>query len=330
LGLLPEGLRDKLERALEICMKDEAGLGLAVHWIQQALITAYEDNCPLRPAKNWRKSLKWTSELKSLRREIRRLFNRCRADKKSNSWKLYREAQRRYRKEVRKASKETWRTFCSSVNDIPRLARLHRALSRDPKTRLGSLVAPTGQCMQSEGETLDLLLATHFPDSAAVEGGAIPAAACHATCVDWRVAVGIITYRRVEWATDSFAPYKSLGKDGIFPALMQEGWEILIPYLVRIFCACLMTGYVPALWHQDKVVFIPKPSRSSYCGPRDFRLISLTLFLLKTMERLVDRFLRDENLALQPLHPNQHAYQAGKSEEMALHQLVVWVRKALD
>jgi len=179
-------------------MEDKAGLEFAVHWIQQALITTYEDNCPLRPAKNGRKSLKWTSELESLRREVRRLFNRCRADNKSTSWELYREAQRRYRKEVRKASKETWRTLCSSVNDLPRLARLHRALSRDPKTRLGSLVAPTRQCTQSEGETLDLLLATHFPDSAAVEGGVVPATACRATRVDWRVAARIISYHRVE------------------------------------------------------------------------------------------------------------------------------------
>ena len=140
----------------------------------------------------------------------------------------------------------------------------------------------------------------------------------------------IITHRRVEWAIESFAPYKSPGMDGIFPALLQEGRGVLIPYLVKIFRACLVTGYVPVVWRHVKVVFIPKPGRSSYCGPRDFRPISLTSFLLKTMERLVDRFLRDEILALQPLHPNQHAYQAGKSVEMALHQLVVWVEKALD
>ena len=30
------------------------------------------------------------------------------------------------------------------------------------------------------------------------------------------------------------------------------------------------------------------------------------------------------------LHPNQHTYQAGKSVEMALHQLIAWVEKALD
>jgi hypothetical protein len=29
-------------------MKNEAGLGLAIHWVQQKLISAYDDNCPLR------------------------------------------------------------------------------------------------------------------------------------------------------------------------------------------------------------------------------------------------------------------------------------------
>ena len=103
-----EGLREKLERDPQINMKYEAGLGLAVHCVQQALIYAYENNCPLIPVTNVRKSLK------SLRREVRRLFNRCRAYN-SCSWELYRETQWRYRKEVRKASKETWRTFCNPL-----------------------------------------------------------------------------------------------------------------------------------------------------------------------------------------------------------------------
>jgi hypothetical protein len=144
------------------------------------------------------------------------------------------------------------------------------------------------------------------------------------------VAVRIVTYRRVEWAIDSFAPYKSPGVDGIFPALLQEGQEVLIPYLIKIFRPCLATGYVMTAWRQFKVVFIPKPGRNSYCGPKDFRPISFTSFLLKTLERLVDRFLRDEILVSKPLHPNQHAYQAGKSVETALHQLVVQDEKDLD
>jgi hypothetical protein len=62
-------------------------------------------------------------------------------------------------------SKQAWRTFCSSVKDLRRSARLDRALSRDPKIRLGSLVATSGGRTKFETETLDLLLATHFPNS---------------------------------------------------------------------------------------------------------------------------------------------------------------------
>ena len=107
------------------------------------------------------------------------------------------------------------------------------------------------------------------------------------------MAARIITNGRVEWAIGSFALYKSPGMDGVFPAVLQEGREVLIPYLIRIFRACLATGYIPALWRQAKVVFITKPGGSSYCRPRDFRPISLASFILKTMERLVERFLRD-------------------------------------
>jgi hypothetical protein len=309
---------------------NEAGLGLAINWLQHALITAYENNCPLRPVKPVRNSLIWTARLESLRKRVRRLFNKSRRDQNPHSWVLYREAQRVYRKEVRRASKETWRAFCSSINDLPKAARLHRALSKDPKVWFGSLVSPSGERTQSERETLDLLLHTHFSYLRAVEEREATVFAGRAARLDWQVATKVVTYRRVVWAIDSFAPYKSPGMDGIFPALLQEGRGVLVPYLVRIFRTCLATGYVPPAWCQVKVVFIPKPGRDSYGRPKDYRPISLTSFLLKTMERLVDRFLRDEILVSLPLHPNQHAYQTGKSAETALHQLVVRIEKALD
>jgi hypothetical protein len=44
----------------------------------------------------------------------------------------------------------------------------------------------------------------------------------------------------------------------------------------------------------------------------------------------VDRYLRDGALVVKPPHPNQHAYQAGKSVAKTLHQLVVRMEQALD
>jgi len=127
----------------------------------------------------------------------------------------------------------------------------------------------------TQAETLELLLATHFPNLVVTEREVVPANARCAKCLDRQVAVRVVTYKRVEWAIATYAPYKSPGMDGIFPDMFQEGQRILVPYPVKIFCVCLATGYVPAIWCQVKVVFIPKPSRNSYGGPRDITPISL-------------------------------------------------------
>jgi hypothetical protein len=77
-------------------------------------------------------------------------------------------------------------------------------------------------------------------------------------------------------------------------ALLQEEWRIVVRYLVKICCACLVTGCDPAMWVQVKVVSIPKSGSNYFSGHRDFRPISLRLFLLNTL-RTGDanlRFLR--------------------------------------
>ena len=81
-------------------MNDEARLGFAVHLVQQALITTYKDIFLSDLLGKVKKSLRWTSELESLRREVRQLFNRRQADNNSSSWELYRrlngDIERRY------------------------------------------------------------------------------------------------------------------------------------------------------------------------------------------------------------------------------------------
>ena len=77
-------------------------------------------------------------------------------------------------------------------------------------------MAHSGGRTRSEGETLELLLTTHFSNSGVTQEEAAPAADLLARCSDWRLATRLVTYKKVEWAIDSFAPYKSPGVDGIF------------------------------------------------------------------------------------------------------------------
>jgi len=61
-------------------VNNEAGLGLAIHWVEQAIISAYKDNCPRRPVKTSRKYLKCAVVFES-RRRVRWFFSKCRPDK---------------------------------------------------------------------------------------------------------------------------------------------------------------------------------------------------------------------------------------------------------
>ncbi|CAB0043553.1 unnamed protein product [Trichogramma brassicae] len=88
--------------------------------------------------------------------------------------------------------------------------------------------------------------------------------------------------------------------------------------------------FIPLEWRTAKVVFIPKASRVQHVTVKDFRPISLTSFVLKTLEKVVDRYLRDRILQTRPLHPNQHAYRAGYSTESALHAAVAKIEARLE
>ncbi|RVE40858.1 hypothetical protein evm_014493 [Chilo suppressalis] len=120
------------------------------------------------------------------------------------------------------------------------------------------------------------------------------------------------------------------GLDGIFPGLLQWCEESILEHLLRIYTGCLAYRYIPTKWREVKVIFIPKPGKSDYTQPKAFRPISLTSFLLKVLERMCDRYLRDNALKRVPLHANQHAYSMGKSTESALHSVVRQIERGLS
>ena len=92
---------------------------------------------------------------------------------------------------------------------------------------------------------MDVLLRTHFP-------GSIPPVISEehpewkrASREDWMYSRGIITYNAVLWAVKTFQPYKSPGTDKIFPAMLQESTELVIPRLLSLFGRSLATGMIP-------------------------------------------------------------------------------------
>jgi hypothetical protein len=71
-------------------------------------------------------------------------------------------------------------------------------------------------------------------------------------------------------------PFKSVGTDGIVPAVLQQGAEHIVPQLCHIFTASMALGLIPTAWRQVKVIFIPKPGKLDYTEAKAYCPISLS------------------------------------------------------
>jgi hypothetical protein len=115
------------------------------------------------------------------------------------------------------------------------------------------------------------------------------ASALRARRSDSRMAASIVSYRRVEWAIDSFAHTKVQEWSAYSRPCYKDGELLSLTGSKFSVPTCLLATYQPCGVRLRKC-FMPKPSRYSHRVRRDFRPISLTPFLLNTMERLVDRY----------------------------------------
>jgi hypothetical protein len=81
-------------------------------------------------------------------------------------------------------------------------------------------------------------------------------------------------------------------------------------------------------WRHIRVVYIPKPGKP-LPQAKSLRPITLMSFILKTLEKLLDRHITDGVLVEKALHQNQFAYRAGMSTETALFQVAQRLEKSL-
>ena len=145
----------------------------------------------------------------------------------------------------------------------------------------------------------------------------------------WAVSRRVVSYNKLKWALFSFQPYKSPGMDGIMPIMLKQGFELLAGKLLMLLQASLALCYIPVSWRHTRVVFIPKPGKS-LTQAKSLRPISLTSFILKILEKIIDKHTRGGVMVEKPLHQNQYAYRAGMSTKTALFQVVKSLEKCLE
>jgi len=218
---------------------------------------------------------------------------------------------------LRQAKRESWRRHCEEIEKPPECARFHRIISTAEQSAISSIHLENGDYNMTEKGTLEELLWVHIPSSEIIlepsggwDGLDLEFPKWSGSREDWALSKRVISYDKLKWVVFSFQSYKSTGKEGIMHIRLQQGFELLAGKFLMLLRASLALGYNPISWRHTRVVFIPKPGKP-LTQAKSLCPISLMSFILKILEKLLDRHIRGGVLVEKPLHQNQLAYTAG-------------------
>ena len=79
------------------------------------------------------------------------------------------------------------------------------------------------------------------------------------------------------------------------------------------FSSILRISYATSAWKEGTGISLPKPRKESYFEPKSFRMITLTSFQLKWLERLILYHVNEDNNVQAKLSASQYEFRVGVS-----------------
>ena len=270
----------------------------------------------------------WNEDCEETRNEHRQMEREVYRSKRHPTEQQYsalKELWKKHTKAVRKARKESWREFTSSVNDIHSMAKVTKIVRSEPLQDVGLLKKENGAMCTSASETIDVLLKEHFPQcDLGKQDDKRPS-----TNRVWIQDIPWINIERVKKAISEFGPLKACGKDGIKPTVLQNLPDVAIESIMKIFTAIMTLSYTPKDWRTSIVEFITKPGKTDMTDPRSYRPISLLSHIFKTLERLTLYHLDETAFRNKPMHRNQFAFRKDMGTDNALSNTVNEIERGL-
>ena len=307
--------------------KEFAGSNWSIYDIEEEAMrltedinTALEECCPRETRRFGRiKPQWWSGTFQTFRKAAQRSLRRAKTTNLEGDWLEHREILKDYRKQIKFSKREAWRAFCDKIKNPKELSKLNKIVQGVESHTIGLLKRPDDSFASTPQESIELLLSNHFPDCAPHDPKRAEKVTNRKTISSDECRSNLFfTVEKVREALAHFGPHKAAGPDGIPPLVLQKLDVTSQRRLADIYTACLLLGYTPQAWRNSKVIFIPKPGKGDYSKVKSFRPISLTSFLFKGMEKVVQWTLEEDTLRKNPLSENQHAFRRGYSTESAI------------
>ena len=287
------------------------------------LTKALDEVCPEKEVRIMSNTATWwTPELSQVRNEVKKLQNR--SFNSTESYHAFVTHRKLYTRMIRRAKKKSWQDFCSKTEDIRETSRIMKILKPNPKQGV-SLFKVNGKLLSPEA-TLRNLMDTHFLESEEFDEDKL----CKAVPIKVRSEdderfLNFIDADKVGSALASFGPLKAAGPDQLKPIVLHKIDARTLEYVTEIYKRAVQRRMVPRQFLEMSVVFIPKQGKDSYDNAKSYRPITLSNFLLKGLERIIQWYILDYCVR-EPLFA-QHAYTVGRSCDSALSDAVDFIER---
>jgi hypothetical protein len=158
---------------------------------------------------------------------------------------------------------------------------LAKAILSKRSPPIGLTQNPQGQLAKTGKESIQNLILTHFPGSTSQPKQTPPTFSSTKTShkPEW------ITPQTVQATIHSFKQDKAAGSDNIKVRALKKLPIQIYTILAKIYNSSLELGYMPEVWHESRVIFIPKTGKTDMQNPKSYHpFASLTFYskLLKT------------------------------------------------
>ena len=129
-------------------------------------------------------------------------------------------------------------SFVESLNSQTPTARLVKIIRRNETVRVNNVIKHNGEFTKSPLETLNYLLDIVSPGSQLIENHATRSDLVDNPFMrpeDTEMIANICSFELMEAAINEFQPFKAPGPNGLYPVLLQKGWNQLKGYYLVIF-----------------------------------------------------------------------------------------------
>lgn len=289
---------------------EEKNVNDSWNYIKEQINCAIEKSTPMTNSSG-KKGKPWMNpETLTVVREKHKQFRKWhKSEEKDEKTIAYKKANNKARKACRKANKAYERKIAEESKKNPKLFYSYANSKMKSKSGIADLTKEDGSKTKTDEEKAELLN-KFFQSVFTIENDSqLPYFEDYEyENITEDIDFSIDTIKKLLAKLDK---NKAQGPDGIPPSLLSEAAEELAEPIGVLFRKSLESGQLPKDWKTANISPIFKKGNKS--AVNNYRPVSLTCILCKTMEKLIRETILNHLLQNGIISPHQHGFVPGKS-----------------